>query len=250
MLVVTVVGCSSTADRPVGYGASADTASATSMTACPSNTSNAQCPAGSLAVTCKDGSHEVDTVEQIQAGQICPALASDDPFNVASCVGEPMTTSEARGRFGPGATSASLGSYTIVGRQRSCNPDGGCGGWEPYLPTHGLTQAPDQGIALISTGSGPQLQLAAATCFISADEHSEGGSTCVGIGSSSLTCDTLTCAMQYERDDAELCGLESISIGNAPFAAKGILTNHCLRLTAAGTDEHSTQYEAVILARF
>lgn len=49
----------------------ADTASVVSMNACPSNGSDPSCPVGSFRVACKDGHEEVDTIAQVQSGDLC-----------------------------------------------------------------------------------------------------------------------------------------------------------------------------------
>ena len=96
-LLASLAGCSSTPSENVGTGAHADTASVGSMVACPADNSDPQCPAGSFAVTCKDGSHEVDTVAQIQTDQSCVALNSFtgcqlNYANVTTCPGNSCPT--------------------------------------------------------------------------------------------------------------------------------------------------------------
>jgi hypothetical protein len=79
--VSVAVGCSS-ASETTSSTEHADTASATSMQACPTDNSDPKCPAGSFAIICKDGTHEVATVSEIQHDQICPKPA---PANECAC---------------------------------------------------------------------------------------------------------------------------------------------------------------------
>jgi hypothetical protein len=65
--------CSSSDGDVTNASEQADTANAASITACPDSPPDPSCPSGSFAVICKDGSHEVATVAQIQAGTICSA---------------------------------------------------------------------------------------------------------------------------------------------------------------------------------
>jgi len=70
-VVAATAGCLPGAADDTGTAASPLIGDVQSMVQCPFDNTNPQCPAGEFAVTCTDGSHELDTQDQILANQVC-----------------------------------------------------------------------------------------------------------------------------------------------------------------------------------
>jgi hypothetical protein len=92
---------------------------------------------GNYDVTCKDGTHEVDSLGQVQSGHVCLPHPSSDPFDPASCPGPPMSRAEAISRLRAGATdSGVIGSYLLHSRRRDCSTLSGCSEWQAAAASH------------------------------------------------------------------------------------------------------------------
>jgi hypothetical protein len=89
-----------------------------------------------------------------------PSTDSTDPFDPDACLEEEMLESEARSRFGQGASTASIGTVTIVRRDRPCNAATGCGPWNATQDV----ETTDVGLAIAGGGSQIDLTLGATDC--------------------------------------------------------------------------------------
>lgn len=179
------------------------------------------------------------------------APTTTDPFDPASCPGQPLTEAQAAQFFQPGTTQAVIGSYTIEMRQRDCNPVTGCGAWGGATTSIGFALGGGSmelsGTVLLNVqGSSIVLALQDAT----EEKPYSMGATCSAIDGASETCGA------YEYDMGDQWGgsgglyptmVDLIDVNDANVTLSGVLTEHCLRLTYAAVDASGHQVQQFAL---
>lgn len=121
-----------------------------------------------------------------------PGTSTNDPFDPASCSGAPMTLAEFVSHFTAGAHSTELGAYTMMTRNRVCDPVTGCSAWSKTVPTGntGIDGVPElAGTAHLVVGSATTVSLLLADASypgsLRADAVANAGPLSFVIGSSS-----------------------------------------------------------------
>lgn len=178
---------------------------------------------GRYDVRCRDGRTLTGLeVSDVTAEGLCRASVND-PFNPSSCVGAPMSRSEALARFKPGESSVTMGSYKVFRRDRTCNTFTGCGSWsDPSEAYEGqaVLHVDDAQVLLRLSGRG----------------YSCGsGAGCGAVNGSPTSCGPY----QYSSKGATYgCSYGGICGGycethDLDISFSGALTSSCLRLTAS-----------------
>jgi hypothetical protein len=112
---------------------------------------------GNYDVVCKDGRKEVDTADQVQAGQICLPVPTTDPFDPASCPGPALTTAQAISFLDipNGVDAKQIGTFQVAARVRTCYPGFSCSTWQDATGTVRMQDGTtlDQGEAFAATGT-------------------------------------------------------------------------------------------------
>lgn len=179
------------------------------------------------------------------------AGATSDPFDPASCGGAPLTEAQAAQFFQPGATQATIGTYTIEMRQRSCNPVTGCGSWG--APATGLG-------AVLGGGTQPLggtifLNVEGTTVVLALQDHTEEkpysmGATCSTVDGTPVTCG----GYSYDIGDQwggsgglfpTMGGLTDVNSADVLLA--GVLTEQCLRLAYSALDASGNEVQQFVL---
>jgi hypothetical protein len=179
------------------------------------------------------------------------APATTDPFDPASCPGQPLTETQAAQFFQAGATQAVIGSYTIEMRKRDCNPVTGCDAWgSPTTATGAALGGGEQemsGTILLNVqGSSVVLALQDAT----EEKPYSMGATCSAVDGTSEACGA------YEYDMGDQWGGSGglfptmaalIDVNDANVTLSGVLTKSCLRLAYAAVDSSGNQIQQFVL---
>lgn len=202
---------------------------------------------------------------------VTPPSDPGDVFDPASCDGPRMTIEQARARFAPAATSASLGRFGTYQRSRACNNVTGCAAWTSapskpqinwyhswYNQHYGnqsesgfIDDATAGDVTLVTTGSSIVLNLVAKPP--TPNDFLERRFTCPGPAGdgycTAKTTKTRTGIDRYYYDQVFVNGVDA----GTNFTQT--LTNACFRTavkvkTAASADGSFRETELVYLARF
>ena len=119
-------------------------------------------------------SNSVTVTNQLGARPPLPTTDSTDPFDPDACLEAGMTQQDALSHFGPGASSATIGTLDIVAHDRACNVSTGCMAWSAPAAVSSTAIG-------LATGSGGQVDLTL------------GGSDCGRLGASDYTLTYNTC---------------------------------------------------------
>jgi hypothetical protein len=76
---------------------------------------------------------DADIVDAAAADAAPDAALVTDPFDALACTGPGITFAEATAKLPSNADNATLGTYTLLARERTCDEVGTCSAWgEPY----------------------------------------------------------------------------------------------------------------------
>ncbi len=217
--------------------------------------------------TKSDGGDPADAAAPSRNGPSSPDAGpreSLDPFDIASCLGPPMTVAEAQTRFTPGLTTATLGTYTMAARFRHCEPLTGCGPWKEastasvadgandYPAVHCEPSPAGGGAPPPSTGL---VMLMAASTTMKLRTTTAGNTFGVYWGFECTIPTAAPCPTFSEprKDEPKYCywlELVGARFDDAPMT----VTNHCLRASfkspPAPPDKPADEAEAVFFARY
>jgi hypothetical protein len=157
-------------------------------------------------------SNTVTVANDLSARPPLPTTDSTDPFDPDACLEPGMSQQEALAHFGPGASTASIGTVDIVAHTRACNASTGCLAWSS--PT-AVSNTP---IGLAISNNVVDLTL--------------GGSECGRLGASDYT-------LTYNS-----CGSYSVHV-----AAHCLMLSRTDRTAVAG-DGSYTQTDTAAVLRF
>jgi hypothetical protein len=186
-----------------------------------------------------------------------PPAESDDPFDPASCQGEPITMEQMIALFESGASVADLGTYRVDRRTAECTALTGCGAWNVETQIvrtmwAGSTSMPWRELVgtarLRVEGEDIELRLESAHGYVPTSPY---GSRC-SLG------DTVACgnfsylsSQQWGGSGGYFNYSSTLTVGSPSenVALRGVLTDHCLRLSHRVTSD-TRDDEVALLVRF